>query len=74
MKICQISRAYLQAAAGSGQRSGQFRIISAGGAVMATFGSEAPGTIYIVPVRDWAAGVYYVQYLEEVRCGRWRGL
>ena len=29
-----------------------------------TFGSEAPGTTYIVPVWDWAPGVYYLQYLE----------
>lgn len=45
-------------------REASFRIVSAAGAVVREFWSTAPGATHIVPVWDWAPGVYYLQYLE----------
>ncbi|MFQ5446166.1 MAG: T9SS type A sorting domain-containing protein [Saprospiraceae bacterium] len=46
-------------------REASFRIVSAGGRLMKAFQSDRPGATYIVPVWDWAAGVYFLQYVEE---------
>ena len=46
-------------------REAGFRIVSAGGRLMKAFQSDRPGATYIVPVWDWAAGVYFLQYVEE---------
>jgi uncharacterized delta-60 repeat protein len=43
---------------------GVFRIVNAGGRLMKTFQSDRPDATFIVPVWDWAAGVYFLQYLE----------
>lgn len=42
-----------------------FRIINAAGQVVREFQGGRPGATYIVPVWDWAPGVYFLQYLEE---------
>jgi Secretion system C-terminal sorting domain len=46
-----------------------FRIVDANGKVVKELQSDSPRDTFIVPVRDWAAGVYFLQYLEnnEVR-------
>jgi hypothetical protein len=46
-------------------RGASFRIVSAGGRLMKTFQSDRPDATFIVPVWDWPAGVYFLQYLEE---------
>jgi Secretion system C-terminal sorting domain len=46
-------------------REANFHIVSAGGRLMKTFQSDRPDATYIVPVWDWAAGVYFLQYVEE---------
>jgi hypothetical protein len=46
-------------------REAGFRIVSAGGRLMKTFQSDRPDATFIVPVWDWAAGVYFLQYVEE---------
>jgi Secretion system C-terminal sorting domain len=45
-------------------REASFRIVSAGGRLMKTFQSDRPDATFIVPVWDWPAGVYFLQYLE----------
>ncbi|WP_170254683.1 hypothetical protein, partial [Phaeodactylibacter luteus] len=43
---------------------GIFRILDAQGRLLQSIPArEAPGTV-VVPVHDWAAGAYVVQYLE----------
>ena len=48
---------------------GRFRITDARGTVVQEFENRTPGATHIVPVRDWTAGIYFLQYLEngEVR-------
>ena len=46
-------------------REPSFRIVSAAGQVVRTFPGSGPGMTYIVPVWDWAPGVYFLQYVEE---------
>jgi hypothetical protein len=46
-------------------KSADFRIVSAEGKVIKTFSSDNPDATFILPVWDWAAGVYFLQYLEE---------
>jgi hypothetical protein len=46
-------------------KSSDFRIVSAEGKVMKTFSSDNPDATFMLPVWDWAAGVYFLQYLEE---------
>jgi type IX secretion system substrate protein len=46
-------------------REASFRIVNAEGRLMKTFQSDRPGATYIVPVWDWPAGVYFLQYVEE---------
>jgi hypothetical protein len=46
-------------------REASFRIVNAAGAVVREFKNEMPGATYMVPVWDWAAGVYFLQYLES---------
>jgi hypothetical protein len=46
-------------------KSADFRIVSAEGKVMKTFSSDNPDATFMLPVWDWAAGVYFLQYLEE---------
>jgi type IX secretion system substrate protein len=46
-------------------REASFRIVNAEGRLMKTFQSDRPDATYIVPVWDWAAGVYFLQYVEE---------
>lgn len=42
-----------------------FRIVDATGKVMKEVQSESPRDTFIVPVREWAGGVYFLQYLED---------
>ncbi|MBI1223933.1 MAG: T9SS type A sorting domain-containing protein [Bacteroidetes bacterium] len=46
-----------------------FRIYDANGKLVKEFASGSPKDTFIVPVRDWAAGSYYLQYVDagEVR-------
>lgn len=44
---------------------GQFRITDMAGNQKALFGSDSPGTTFIVPVMDYPAGTYILQYLER---------
>jgi hypothetical protein len=46
-------------------REASFRIVSAGGRLMKAFESDRPDATFIVPVWDWPAGVYFLQYVEE---------
>jgi type IX secretion system substrate protein len=46
-------------------REASFRIVNAEGRLMKTFQIDRPDATYIVPVWDWAAGVYILQYVEE---------
>jgi uncharacterized delta-60 repeat protein len=45
--------------------SGVFHIVNAQGRLMKTFQSDRPYATFIVPVWEWAAGVYFLQYVEE---------
>jgi hypothetical protein len=51
-------------------REASFRIVNAAGAVVREFRNDMPGATYMVPVWEWAAGIYFLQYLENglVRC------
>jgi hypothetical protein len=51
-------------------REASFRIVNAAGAVVREFKNDMPGATYMVPVWEWAAGIYFLQYLENglVRC------
>jgi hypothetical protein len=42
-----------------------FRIVDAGGRVVKEYKTETPGDTFIVPVRDWAAGAYFLQYFAD---------
>jgi hypothetical protein len=44
---------------------GQFRITDISGKQKALFDSDSPGTTFIVPVMDYPAGTYVLQYLER---------
>ena len=46
-------------------KEASFRIVSAEGRLVQSFQSDRPDVTFIVPVWDWAAGVYFLQYLEE---------
>ena len=48
---------------------GRFRIIDTQGTVVEEFENKTPEATFSVPVWDWAAGVYFLQYLKngEVR-------
>jgi Secretion system C-terminal sorting domain len=50
-------------------QSASFRIVDAMGRVVKELQSDSPRDTFIVPVREWASGVYWLQYLEggEVR-------
>ena len=43
----------------------RFRILDAAGRTVKDFSSDSPKDTYIVPVWDWAPGVYFLQYVEE---------
>ncbi|MCB0518484.1 MAG: T9SS type A sorting domain-containing protein [Lewinellaceae bacterium] len=45
-------------------RDGNFRIVDAGGKVVQEGQMAHPEATVIVPVWEWAAGVYWLQYLE----------
>ena len=46
-------------------KQASFRIINMEGKLMQSFKSDRPAATFIVPVQEWAAGVYFLQYLEE---------
>jgi Secretion system C-terminal sorting domain len=46
-------------------REASFRIVNAEGRLMKAFQSDRPDATFIVPVWDWVAGVYFLQYVEE---------
>lgn len=46
-------------------KAASFRILDAGGRLVKEFRTDNPRDTFIVPVRDWAAGVYYLQYVEK---------
>jgi Secretion system C-terminal sorting domain len=50
-------------------QSASFRIVDATGKVVKELQSDSPRDTFIVPVREWASGVYWLLYLEggEVR-------
>ncbi len=41
-----------------------FRIVDSGGKVVKEVQSDSPNDTFIVPVREWVAGVYWLQYIE----------
>ncbi|MCF8246586.1 MAG: T9SS type A sorting domain-containing protein [Saprospiraceae bacterium] len=43
----------------------EFRIVNAEGKVMEAMKTPHPDATFTLPVRDWEAGVYYLQYMEE---------
>jgi hypothetical protein len=50
-------------------KAASFRILDAGGRLVKEYRTDNPRDTFIVPVREWAAGVYYLQYVDsgEVR-------
>jgi Secretion system C-terminal sorting domain len=42
-----------------------FRIINSEGSLVKAFKTDNFNSTYIIPVRDWAAGGYYLQYMEQ---------
>ncbi len=42
-----------------------FRIVDAKGKVVKELQSDSPRDTFIVPVREWANGIYFIQYLSE---------
>jgi Secretion system C-terminal sorting domain len=46
-------------------QSASFRIVDAMGKLVKELQSNSPRDTFIVPVREWASGVYWLQYLEE---------
>jgi hypothetical protein len=44
---------------------GSFRIVDANGRLVQEINGASPQATVIVPVREWAAGVYFLQYLED---------
>ncbi len=50
-------------------QSASFRIVDATGKLVKELQSDSPRDTFIVPVREWVSGVYWLQYLEggEVR-------
>ncbi len=45
-------------------KEASFRILDANGCSVSDFGGSAANTTFIVPVWNWPAGVYFLQYLE----------
>jgi len=50
-------------------QTASFRIYDASGRLVKEVSSDSPRDTFIVPVRDWSAGAYFLQYIEggEVR-------
>ncbi len=46
-------------------KAASFRILDSGGRLVKEYRTDNPRNTFIVPVREWAAGVYYLQYLEK---------
>jgi hypothetical protein len=46
-------------------KEASFRIVDANGRSVSGFNGSAANTTFIVPVWDWPAGVYFLQYLED---------
>lgn len=46
-------------------KAASFRILDSGGRLVKEFYTDNPRDTFIVPVREWAAGVYYLQYVED---------
>jgi hypothetical protein len=44
---------------------GVFQILSSSGDVLKTMNSGQLGDTYIVPIGDWSAGIYFLQYVDE---------
>ena len=51
-------------------KKGSFRIVNMDGEIVREFTEGQAGDTYIVPVWEWAAGVYFLQYIKEAPNGQ----
>lgn len=50
---------------GQSAQNGSFRIVDMNGSIIKSMDSVNPFTTVIVPVQEWPAGIYFLQYLER---------